>query len=64
MKYSVGTKVCIKKTKAIGTIISIAEYISMYRVDTGTQCIWVNDNEVEEVEDEVQDMETEGNYVQ
>lgn len=49
MKYSVGTKVCIKKTKAIGTIISIAEYISMYRVDTGTRCVWVDDSEIEEV---------------
>lgn len=49
MNHSVGDKVRIKKTKEIGTIISIADYIGMYRVDTGTQCIWVDYNEVEEV---------------
>lgn len=64
MTLNKGDKVRIKSTGEIGCIINIAGYIPMYRVDTGAQCIWVNDNEVEEAEDEVQDMETEGNYVQ
>lgn len=64
MTLNKGDKVRIKRTKEIGEIIEAPDYIPMYRVDTGTQCIWVNDNEVEEIEDEMQDMETEGNFLQ
>lgn len=58
MKYSVGDTVRIKRTKEIGKIIKAPTYVPMYYVDTGTRCVWVDDSEVEEVEDEVQGMET------
>lgn len=56
MTLNKGDKVRIKRTKEIGVIIEAPDYIPMYYVDTGTQCIWVDDNEVEEVEDEVQNI--------
>ena len=49
MKYNKGDTVCIKKTKEVGEIVEVSEFVKMYRVNTGTQCIWVDDNEIEEV---------------
>lgn len=64
MTLNKGDKVRIKRTKEIVKIIEAPDYIPMYYVDTGTQCVWVDDSEVEEVENEVQDMETESNVLQ
>jgi hypothetical protein len=58
MTLNKGDKVRIKRTKEIGEIIKAPTYVPMYYVDTGTRCVWVDDSEIEEVEDEVQGTET------
>ena len=49
MTLNKGDTVRIKRTKEIGEIIKAPDYVSMYYVDTGTRCVWVDDSEIEEV---------------
>lgn len=51
MKLEVGTRVRDKETGAVGTIIEASEFINLYRVDIGTECIWLVPERIEVIEE-------------
>lgn len=51
MKYNKGDTVRIKKTKEVGEIVEVSEFVNMYRVNTGTQYIWFNESDIDEVKE-------------
>jgi len=50
MKFNIDDIIRDKATGAVGRIIAIASYISMYRIDCGDRCIWVEENNAEKAE--------------
>lgn len=51
MELEVGTRVRDKNTGAVGTVISVSDFVDLYRVDIGTECIWLDAERIEVIEE-------------